>query len=567
MNLSTTILKRLLLTAFISCLSSLAIAQVENESDLIDAKTAYIEGLAAFENEEYEKALDLLTTAYVKLPDHAGVNFALADAYLQVEDLTNAAYYGKQATKLDPENKWYHLKLAEIYRRSGKNQATIEELKTALEYHPNDADLLYELAQTYTNQGELLKSNEFYNRLLNIRGPDINVHLQKLKNFNDLGMRDSSITQLEKIRELDPDNLSTMHLLSDYYQQMNRMTEAKQVLKNALERNRRDPKTLIMISDIYRAESQWDSVALMLGDVVSDTLVGPETKLTIAKYMFSQFSQNSGNPDVRNATGRVLEQFRQTEPEFGRAHALSADFYVQTGQNNLALDALKKTTELMPSSDSAWRQRLQLLLSTGKTKEAITAGENAVEEIPQDPIILYFLANAYLVNNEHDKAVEPLVEAADLPARKPLKSNILGSLGDAYAGLERWEEAYQSYEKSLEFDPENSVVLNNYAYFLSLQKRQLDRAEEMAKQALEMEPGNPSYLDTMGWIYYQLEEYEKAREYIKASLDSGEASAEVMEHMGDVMDKLEKQEEAKSWWRKALEKDPERTHLKDKISN
>src|SRR5699024_946597 len=91
-----------------------------SEQELVDAKTAYIKGLEAFENENYQQSLDLLSTAYLKLSEHAGVNYALADAYLQVGDLSNAAYYGKQATNLEPGNKWYRLKLARIYRSAGR---------------------------------------------------------------------------------------------------------------------------------------------------------------------------------------------------------------------------------------------------------------------------------------------------------------------------------------------------------------------------------------------------------------------------------------------------------------
>lgn len=537
-----------------------------SERQLIDGQAAYIEGLSEFENENYEKALDLLSAAYVKLPENAGVNFALADAYLKVGDLTNAAYYGKQAARLEPSNKWYRLKLAEIYRSAGKNEATIDELEAALQYHPAATDVLTELARTYADHGEYLKSNEIYNRLLYLAGESITIHLEKLKNFSELNMRDSVIAELQQIRKLDPDNLSTMQVLSSYYLEMDRTVEAKKILNEALAKNERDPKTLIMLADIYADEAHWDSVGTLLGTVITDPVVKPEEKLTVTRYLVSQYQQRTGNDRLKEATSRLIQQFIETESDFAEAHALAADFYIRSGQTSKALDALRKTTEMMPTNESAWRQLLQLLVSEGLYKEAIEAGPKADEQVPQDPFVLYFWGSAHLAEGHYAQAADILSRATRLPARRPLKSGILSALGDAYAGSEQWEQTFNSYEESLKLDGENAFVLNNYAYYLSLQKRNLDKAEQMALKAIELDPENASFLDTAGWVYFQKEEYEKARRYIQASIDTGAASAEVLEHMGDVMNKLDKPEEAKKWWQRALEKDSSRTHLKEKIS-
>lgn len=537
-----------------------------SQEQLIDGKAAYIEGLKEFENENYERALDLLSTAYVKLPEHSGVNFALADAYLQIDDLPNASFYGKKAVELEPGNKWYHLKLAEIYRRAGKNEATIEELERALEYHPDATDVLFELAQTYAAYGEFLKSNKTYNKLLDKTGDTINLHLQKLKNFNELGMRDSSIAELQTIRQLDPDNISTMQMLSNYYLEMNKPEEAKAILKEALEKNKRDPKTLIMLADIYVGEARWDRVGTLLGDVISDPVINPEAKLTVAQYLISQFQQESSNRQLRQATSELVEKFVSSEPDFGPAYALAADFYTKVRENDEALQALAKTNELMPSNDEAWRQRMQLLLAEGKYEEAIEVGAKAEKNAPQDPFIMFFWGSAYLAEGQNRPAAEKLEEAASLPARKELKSAIYNSLGDAYAGFDEWEKAFSTYEKALEINPANDLVLNNYAYFLSLQKKNLEKAKKMALKAIQIKPQNASYLDTVGWVFYQLGEYEKARKYIQASIDTGQASAEVLEHLGDVMDKLGKPKEARKWWQKAFQKDSTRTYLKEKIT-
>jgi tetratricopeptide (TPR) repeat protein len=290
------------------------------------AGTVAIKGLEEFENENYQNALDHLTVAYSTLPNHAGVNYALADAYMAVDDLSNAAFYGKKAADLDPKNKWYHLKLANIYRRAGKNQATIEELKLALKYHPNATDVMSELASVYSQHGEHLESNKIYNQLLNMTGPDIGIFLQKLQNFNELGMRDSAIVQLKKIRRLDPDNLSTLHMLSNYYLEIDQPRQAKKMLREALDKNNRDPKTLVMLSDIYVEEAQWDSVGTLLGNVVSDSIIKRQAKLDVSQYRFSRYQQSPNNGALKHALEQILQKFVESEPEYGAAYALAADY-------------------------------------------------------------------------------------------------------------------------------------------------------------------------------------------------------------------------------------------------
>ncbi|MFH5832626.1 tetratricopeptide repeat protein [Halalkalibaculum sp. DA3122] len=536
------------------------------EKKQVRAHAEYIKGLEEFENENYEEALDHLTTAYMELPDNPGLNYALADAYMAVDDLSNAAFYGKKAAKLNPKNKWYHLKLANIYRRAGRNQATIDELKLALKYHPNATDVMSELASVYSQHGEYLESNKIYDQLLNRTGPDIGIYLQKLQNFNELNMRDSSIVQLKKIRRLDPDNLSTLQMLSNYYLEVNQTNQAKQMLREALEKNRRDPKTLVMLADIYVEETQWDSVGTLLGNVVSDPVIERQAKLDVTQYLFSRYQQDPNNPSLKRSLERILEKFTASEPEYGAAHALAADYHLNENNNGRALEALAKTNELDPGNDMAWRQRIQLLLAEGQYDAVIEAGKKADEHIPQDPFVLYFVGNAHLGKGEEKQALEWFEKASRTPSRKPFKSAIYGSMGDAYSALDQWDKAVEAYEQALSLDPQNHNVLNNYAYYLSERDERLDEAEKMALKAIEQAPENPSYLDTVGWVYYKKGDFEKARRYIKASIDTGSASAEVLEHMGDVMQKLGNPEQARQWWNKALKKDPSRTHLKEKIN-
>lgn len=533
---------------------------------LFNARAEYIRGMREFELENYESALDHLMTAYIKLPEEAGVNYALADAYLKLDDLVNAAYYGKQATKLDPQNKWYHLKLADIYRAAGKNEATINELKAILDYYPDDTNVLYELAQTYTDYNEALKANQVYNRLLDVEGPSIDIHLQKFQNFNNLDMTDSALVELQRMRDLDPDNLKTLQTLSKYYMDLDKPKQAKQMLHNALDLNARDPESLVMMADIYIDEAQWDSAGTLLTSVVSDSLVSQRGKLEIARFVYSRYQKSPNQSDLKQVTENVLESFVSHESDYGVAHALMADYYSKVGQNDKAMQHLEATNRLMPSNDVAWRQRLQMLYQRGEYEKVIDIGQKADENVPQDAFIQFFVGNAYLVKGNNEQAVNWLRQASNAPARSKFKSVVYGSLGDALGNLKKWEDSDRAYEKALDLDSENHNAMNNYAYNLSKREVKLDHARQMILKALELDPGNPSYLDTAGWVFYKLGDYQKAENYIKKAIDSGEASAVVLEHMGNVYEKLGQLDKAREWWKKALEKDPGKKYLEDKIS-
>ncbi|MEO9883998.1 MAG: tetratricopeptide repeat protein [Balneola sp.] len=540
-------------------------AQVQPKSK-VSGTQAYVQGLDAFENQDYERSLELLIEAEKKLGSSAGINYAIADTYFAMEDLPNAALYGKEAVEKSPENKWYRFKLAQIYRRAGENTATLEELNTLLEYYPGDFNALFMLADTYQDYGEYIKSNQVLDRALKLTGPQSSVYLMKFRNFEAMGVRDSAITQLESLRDIDPDNLNTLNLLSEYYSRTGKDDNAKKVLNEALTRNARDPQSLMNLAGIFIEDQKWDSAGTLIRTFLSDKVIQPDEKVGVAQFLYRKQQESPLNEQLKRETGWALDAFTESSPEYGPAFTLSGQYYSQIGETEKALEKLEKGNELLPQDDIAWRLRLQLLLSENQLEEAQRVGLKADSNVPEDSFIQFFLGTAYLLSDENQEAVKWLERASRAPARKPFKSIVYSTLGDAQSNLENSEEADRVYELALRYDPQNHNAMNNYAYNLSVRGEKLDRAAELAVKAMELDPDNAAYLDTMGWIFYKTGEFEKARRFIKASIDLDDeaASAEVLEHLGDVYDKLNKPAEAKKWWRRALEKDPSLTYLKER---
>ena len=122
-------------------------------------------------------------------------------------------------------------------------------------------------------------------------------------------------------------------------------------------------------------------------------------------------------------------------------------------------------------------------------------------------------------------------------------------------------------EKALKILPDDATTLNNYAYYLSLRKNKLDKAEKMSKKSLQLQPDSKSFLDTYGWILYQQGKYTEAKDYIEKAIKAGgQEDGTLYEHLGDIYYKLNEVDKAKENWKKAKEKGEDSPLLNKKMN-
>ena len=541
---------------------------IEGDTSLIHVRSEYIEGISQFELGNYYEAIDHLLTAYIKMPQFAGVNYALADAYLQVRDLDNATFYGLESVRINPENKYYRVKLAEIYGAGGNADGVIFQLEKAAEYHKSDLEILYLLANTLNKQRKLLEANDVFSRMLKYTGEDIQILYSKFKNFDELGLTDSALVTLKRMEKAAPENLNTLNTLTRYYLEKGMTAPAKKTMSKALKIKPDDTQTIINLADIYISESKWDSAAVTLNAIISDSVTTARNKMDLVQYIYGKFREDPSNQELAKATETLIETFVIHQPDFAYGHALASDFYLASGQEEKAVQELLTTTELMPQNDVAWKTLVQILYSQGDYEQTIEKGIQSDEIFPDDALIQFFVGASYFVLNKNTEALKWLQNATNAPADPSLKSAIFGMMGDLESASKRWKESEAYYDRALQLNPNNDNVLNNFAYYLSERTEDeelLQKAQDMAERAVSMNPENAAYLDTYGWILYKKNDLNGALKYIKQSVETEEASAVVLEHLGDVYKKMGDSENAKKWWKKALEKQPDLKSAQEKL--
>jgi tetratricopeptide (TPR) repeat protein len=180
----------------------------------------------------------------------------------------------------------------------------------------------------------------------------------------------------------------------------------------------------------------------------------------------------------------------------------------------------------------------------------------ALELFPTQPDLYYYKGSSALRLKKYQDAIDVLSDGSGLVYNNPqLELQFNALLGDAYNSVKNYDKSEAYYTKALDIEPQNTYVLNNYSYYLSVRKVKLDKARDMAKLANTIEPNNATYEDTYGWIFYIMGDYANAKTWIEKALShGGDEDGTVLEHYGDVMYKLGDTAKALEYWKKAKEK-------------
>ncbi len=522
---------------------------------------AYFNGTKEKMLANYDEAINQFKACLYLDDTKAAVYYMLADVYYSKGFMADAEENILKAIKLDEKNIWYQNLLAEIYQarkkyeEAGKQHILLSKRENQVG-HLTDAAYMFTMARDFSSAIKMLDQIE------KLIGVNEDVVKQKEQIYLAQNKLPKAIKEVEKLIALKPNETRYLGMLADLYMANNKTEEALKLYDKILQLEPDNGIAHFAYADYYNGKNDranWYKHTL-LG--IGSNNVEVRTKLSV----LVNFIANVSIDDHRKKCYELCEAFIRANPQEATAYMVTGDLYVQDNKFKEAREQYIHAVEFEPNTLVAWQQIIYCSGEMRDNKMLQKDCENAMEYFPMEVLFFAYHTIASLQLKEYEKAVSSATKGIELAeGNDEVLIQLYSNLGDANHYLKNDSACYAAYEKALVLDKNNAYALNNYAYFLSLRKTKLDKAEEMSKRSIDLEPENASYLDTYGWIMFQQKRYDLAREYIEKSLKKSPNNAEVIEHLGDVLFKLNQPDKALENWKRAKELGSENNTLEQKI--
>ena len=325
-----------------------------------------------------------------------------------------------------------------------------------------------------------------------------------------------------------------------------------ETLEKVLEIEPTNPNAFIILSDLYRNKNNTEKAFAYTLKAFASKALSIDVKM---RTLLTYYDWTDTDTALLERAYQLIDTLIVVHPQSPKPYTIAGDYYYRDDSLKKAQENFRIATEIDPSRFPIWQQLMIISFDLKDYEEVVILSEAAQELFPSQPTSFYFAGLAHLQLNNYASAIDQLSTGKIMViANDGLLAQFYASLGDAHNALKEYKESDNSYNKSLDISPDNTYVLNNYSYYLSLRKEKLDEAEKMMKKCIQLEPNQPSYLDTYAWIFYQQKNYPKALEWLEKALDNGgTSSATIVEHYGDILFQLGREEEALKEWMFAKE--------------
>ena len=460
----------------------------------------------------------------------------------------------QDALELDPEASTIIVSMAECYWKLGKAKKSEELLFNALNINPKDNEAREILANQYIYQNKHDKAIEQYRVLAeNAVEGDTKYLIALAKLVLSQNNINESITLFIKAYEKDKSRIDILEEAANLSLRSRQLEKATNLYKQLIDIDNNNSYYLSTYIDLIVMSGDYDNGIVALKSLID---IEGETTERLSQLGILYYNTNQAvkaKPIFNKLIS--MDHFDATTMHF------LSNIYIEQGILDSALIIANKIIDHHPSDPRGYLDAALTELNNENPIGAIEILEPVNRTFNNEFSIQYLLGSSYQQLEEYDKATVVLRQSLKIYPESRGARHTLAIASDA---LNYWNESDSLYEGLIESDTNDVQALNNYSYSLVERNIQLNKALAMAKKAIELEPNNAAYLDTIGWIYYKMDNVEKALNFIRKSVELDNNNAVVLEHLGDVLFSNNQIEEAMLFYLKALDIDKNNEILQQK---
>lgn len=568
-----------LLILALGALSAIAAGrQRQAGSETEDTRKAdyiYLEALRAKSQSNHDAAFALLRRAHELNPADREIGVELSTYLLSLSQtdsalLTSSMTLLRDYCEANPTDIYYGGRYAMLNEQLLNRDEALRTWKRLHTLYPDRLEVTYRyagaLAQGGT-QADRDKAIAVYDSVEIAEGKSIPLSSKKIQLYYSLQDTASILAEADRLRSSAPRNVDFQVFSGDIYSMFGLNDQAKQFYDSACIL---DPSSgLAYYSRAQFYHTLGDSAAFNreVFQALEQKNLNVETKLVILRsYIQEMFNDSTNFPQI----GQLFDVLIDQHPHEHDIHDLYSRYLIVTKDYSKAAEQTERALDLDPADSEGWEMLTSLYLQVDRLDDARQAIKRSLRYYPDNSRQYLVLGSIYDQEGQRDKAAAEYRHALSLTDSTDVSqlSRIYGAMGDNLYASEQADSAFVYYQKSLLYDPDNTLALNNCAYYLACEGRDLDRALEMIEKAVGAEPENATSMDTYAWVLFKRKDYAKAREIIDRTLSlTDERSEEILEHAGDIYFMDGDPDGALRFWKEALELAPDNQLLAKKVKH
>lgn len=526
----------------------------------------FLEAIRLKGQKQYDAAFSLLQHCLNINPNAPSALYEVAQYYIFLRQIPQGQAALEKAVAYAPENYWYNQGLVALYQQQNEVEKAISLLEKMVKRFPLKQEPLLNLLELYNRQEDYDKVILTLNRLEELMGKNEQLSMEKFRIYLQKKDNKKAFNEIESLVREYPADMRYLTILGDVYLQNGKKQEAYDTYQKVLAVEPDNPMALFSMASFYEQTGQKELYQQQLDTLLLNKKVSTDTKVGVMRQLIVEREEaGKDSTYVINLFNRLMKE----DIEDAQIPMLYAQYLLSKKMDDASVPVLEQVVQIDPTNKAA---RMMLIASAVKKEDykyIIKICEPGIEANPDALEFYYYLAIAYNNAEQTDSVISVCKKALlhqTTDSKKEVISDFYSILGDMYHVKDQNESAYAAYDSALVYNPLNIGALNNYAYYLSVERKNLDKAEEMSYKTVKAEPENATYLDTYAWILFEKGNYTQAKIYIDSAMKGEGAKSDVIvEHCGDIYYMCGDVESAMKYWQKALQMGSKSKTLKIKI--